>query len=103
MTRHRHLFLVDAFSLRTSCEDSGEESANQSDDSNPKTFPYPLGTWVAVEFGEDGVFAGTVTKIYPGEDLCEVTFSDGDKEDYDADQICYATQLYKREFDNEPK
>ena len=82
-----------------SSEDSGEASANPSDDNNPEPFPYPLGTWVAVEFGDAGVFSGTVTKLYPGEDLCEVTFSDGDKADYDADQICYATQLYKAEFE----
>ena len=57
----------------------------------------PLGTWVAVEFGEN-IFPGTITKLYPGEDLCEVVFTDGDKADYEADQITYAKQLYEAKF-----
>lgn len=60
-------------------------------------FRYPLGTWVAFTFGGD-TFAGTITKIYPGEDLCQVTFSDGDQGDYDSDEIQYAKELHEQRF-----
>ena len=60
-------------------------------------FRYALGTWVAFKFGDD-TFAGTITKIYPGEDLCQVTFSDGDQGDYDSDEIQYAMGLYAHTF-----
>ena len=62
-----------------------------------KPFPYPVGTWVAVEFA-DGIYAGVIKKLYPGEDQCLVEFTDGDRADYDAGQIEYAIQLHKREF-----
>ena len=66
-------------------------------DAAPEPFPYPLGTMVAVQF-DAGIFVGNITKLYPGEDSCMVTFTDGDKQDYDAGQIQYAMQLYEREF-----
>ena len=56
-----------------------------------------MGTWVAFDFG-DKTFAGQVTKLYPGEDLCSVRFTDGDNGDYDADEIQYATELYAYKF-----
>ena len=64
---------------------------------NPAAFPYPLGTMVAVNFNE-GTFAGTIIEHYAGEDSCLVQFTDGDKGEYDAGQIEYATQLYAQEF-----
>ena len=62
-----------------------------------KPFPYPVDTWVAVQFGDD-YFAGQITKLYPGQDLCHVVFTDGDEADYEADEITYASQLYKQQF-----
>ena len=60
-------------------------------------FRYPLGTWVAFAFGGE-TYAGTITKIYPGEDLCQVTFSDGDQGEYDSDEIQYAMGLHAVTF-----
>ena len=86
--------------------DDGEEEEEEVDDGEEEmddgeeAFPFPIGTFVAVEFST-GIFAGTITKLYEGEDLCEVTFSDGDVADYDAGEIAYATQLYAREFEEE--
>ena len=60
-------------------------------------FPFPIGTFVAVEF-DAGIFRGNITKHFPGEDSCLVTFDDGDAGEYDAGQITYAVALYKREF-----
>lgn len=84
---------------------AGAEDSEDSDDvvlskkfpGAHKPFPYPVGTWVAVQFGDE-FFPGTITKHYPGEDLCEVVFTDGDREDYEADQITYAKQLYALKF-----
>ena len=83
----------------------GSEDSEDSDDivlskrfpGAVKPFPYPVGTRVAVEFGDD-IYSGTISKLYPGEDLCEVIFTDGDKADYEADQITYAKQLYEHKF-----
>lgn len=62
-----------------------------------KTFPYPLGTLIARDF--DGtVFTGKITQLYPDDPtLCQVTYEDGDKEDFDADQASYACELYARD------
>ena len=76
---------------RGSKEDVDDENA-ESDE-----FPFPVGTWVCFEF-DDGMYPGTITHLYPGEDLCMVEFADGDKADYDGDEIHYAVQLYQREF-----
>jgi len=65
--------------------------------STAPVFPFPVGTWVAFEFG-DGMFPGKISKLYEGDDLCEVVFTDGDKADYEGDEIIYAAQLYEREF-----
>ena len=62
-----------------------------------KPFPYPVGTWVAVQFGDD-YYSGQITKLYPGQDLCHVVFTDGDEADYEADEITYANQLYNQQF-----
>ena len=74
---------------------------NDEDQEDPKKFPYSVGTWVAFEFPE-GLFAGIITQVFESEGLCEVEFTDGDKGDYDADEICYASQLYKVKFDSDP-
>ena len=60
-------------------------------------FPFPLGTPVAVDF-TNGIYAGKITELYPGEDLCTVTFTDNDFADYDAGQVKYAVDLYEQEF-----
>ena len=77
--------------------DKDEDTPGEEGDTK---FPYPVGTWVAFEFPQ-GFFSGTITKLYANEDLCEVTFTDGDHADYDEEEICYAIQLYEREFPQE--
>ena len=67
-------------------ESFDEDSDEDSDDVLPsekfpgakKPFPFALGTWVVVKF-DTGLFAGRVTKLYPGEDSCMVEFTDGDR------------------------
>ena len=70
---------------------------NEVSTTSSKPFPFPVGTWVAFEF-DDGVYPGQIAECYEGEDLCRVEFADGDKADYDGDEIQYASQLYEREF-----
>ena len=37
--------------------------------------------------------------FYPDDpNLCEVKFTDGDKEDYDRDETQYAVEYYKQQF-----
>ena len=63
-----------------------------------KEFPFCVGTWVAFEF--DGhIYAGVIGEVYHEDGECRVDFTDGDKGDYDADEIHYAVQLYQREFE----
>lgn len=64
-----------------------------------KKFPFPVGTWVAFEFDGD-LFPGVIGEVFDDDELCRVDFADGDKADYDADEIHYATQLYQREFNS---
>ena len=63
-----------------------------------KTFLYPLGTKVARDF--DGqLFVGEISKLYSDEaNVCEVTYTDGDKEDMDTEQVEYGTKLHKLNF-----
>lgn len=63
-----------------------------------KTFPFPLGTHVARDFDGE-VFEGEITALYSDENtMCEVTYTDGDKEDMDVDEVTYGTQLHVQEF-----
>ena len=78
-------------------EDSDDVVLSKKFPGAVKPFPYAVGTWVEFEFG-DKTFAGQVTKLYPGQDLCSVRFTDGDKGDYEADEIQYATELYAYKF-----
>ena len=65
-------------------------------------FPYPVGTVIARDFGNAGIFRGQVHTLYPDDtNLCQVRFTDGDREDMDRDQVHYAVQLYVREFGGE--
>ena len=91
-------------------EEPDEDSSSDSSedvllrDVLPKTpaFPYPIGTRVAVEFSA-GLFAGEIIKLFSDANTCLVIFSDGDKGEYDADEIRYAQSLYQREFvENKP-
>lgn len=77
-----------------------DEDQDDGDDEVTKRFPYSVGTWVAFEFHE-GIFAGTITEVFDEDAECQVTFTDGDKGDYDADEICYAIQLYQVKFGKE--
>ena len=77
--------------------DGGSDSDGDSDgDGDAAEFPFPVGTWVAFEF-DDGTYPGIIQKVWHA-DLCRVDFADGDKADYDADEITYAEQLYRRDF-----
>ena len=92
---------------RTHEKNSSDEDSSSSDSSEdvllrdvlPKTpaFPYPIGTRVAVEFSS-GLFEGKITKLFSDTGTCLVVFSDGDKCEYDPDEIRYAHALYRREF-----
>ena len=54
-----------------------------------------LGVSMARKFGDD-LYDGKVTKVYKDkEGLFEVTYSDGDKEDMDREELTYAIQLYE--------
>ena len=87
---------------RTHSSSSDSSSDSSEDvllrDVLPKTpFPYPIGTRVAFKF-DSGLFEGKITKFFNDSDTCLVVFSDGDKSEYDADEIRYAYELYQREF-----
>ena len=78
-----------------------ESDDNSSDDEEEvqKEFPYPLKTRIARDFGDDGIFWGTIVKHYPDDSsLCQVCYTDGDKEDLDADEVAYAIDLYRKHF-----
>ena len=83
--------------------DSDSDGSDGSDDSDSQedspVFPYPVGTKVARDFGEDGIFWGTIVNHY-GDDnsLCVVRYTDGDQEDMDKDEVSYAVDLYQQEF-----
>jgi len=84
-------------SVGSESEDSDDVVLSKKFPGAVKPFPYAVGTWVAFDFG-DKTYAGQITKLYPGEDLCSVRFTDGDKGDYEADEIQYATELYAYKF-----
>ena len=66
-----------------------------------KSFPFALGTNIARDF-EGEVFAGEITKLYPDDHtVCEVTYTDGDKEDMDNDEATFAIDLYAITFPDE--
>ena len=70
-------------------------------DAEPHKFPYPLGTKIARDFGEAGIFWDTIVELYPDDpNLCHIRFTDGDTEDLDVDEVQYAVDLYKQEFDD---
>ena len=81
----------------TAEESEDEEVEGAVEEVGP--FPYPLGTKVAREFGDHGIFWGVIDKLYPDDpNLCLVRFTDGDSEDLDRDEIQYAIQLYEQKF-----
>ena len=64
-------------------------------------FLYPVGTKVARDFGDHGIFWGVIEKHYDDDrTLCLVRFTDGDSEDLDIDEIQYAIQLYEQKFNS---
>ena len=85
------------FASSTTVAPTVARATETADGSSSSSFPFPVGTRVAFEF-DGGVYTGTIKKHYEGEDLCEVQFTDGDKADYDGDEIHYAAQLYQRDF-----
>ena len=78
---------------------NAEEEAPSNSEEEVATFPYPVGTKIARDFGDDGLFEGTIVQHYdddPG--MCLVKFTDGDQEDLDEEEVTYAIDLYKQEF-----
>ena len=60
-----------------------------------------IGTFVARDFGEAGIFNGQITAFNAGEcveeELYSVEYEDGDKEDLDREEYNYAYALYLQE------
>ena len=76
-----------------------EEEEHGPEEEAVSTFPYPVGTYVARDFGDQGVFSGRVSRHYSDDpNLCEVRFTDGDREDLDRDETQYAVEYYKQQF-----
>ena len=85
----------------TSEEEEEEDIAvSESDqEKQAESFPYPVDTKVARDFGDHGIFWGAIEKHYLDDpNLCLVRFTDGDREDLDRDEIQYAIQLYEKKF-----
>ena len=62
---------------------------------------FTMGMKVARDFDGE-VFAGEITCVYPDDPTtCQITYTDGDTEDMDIDQVSYAMQLYLRECADE--
>jgi hypothetical protein len=58
---------------------------------------FKIGTDVAVEFSR-GIFSGQISRLYADDDqLCEVTFRDGDVMDMDVPEVLKAVALFKQE------
>ena len=91
---------------RTDTVDEGEEESEDEEEEDEgeavevdESFPYPVGTKVARDFDEHGIFWGVIEKHYPDDpNICLVRFTDGDSEDLDRDEIAYAIQLYEQVF-----
>ena len=82
--------------------DESDSDSHSGSDEGLREFPYPLGTHIARDFGDAGMFWGTIVKLYPDDhNLCHVRFSDGDSEDLDAEEVEYAVALYHQEFEDE--
>ena len=80
---------------KKSCRRS-QRKKQQSTTKSPVTFP--LGTRVARDFN-GVVYTGTITQLYDDTPhLYQITYSDGDKEDLEAGQVDYATQLFERDY-----
>ena len=83
-------------------ESEDEDGEDPAPGEEVDSFPYPVDTKVARDFGAHGIFWGVIEKHYPDDpNLCLVRFTDGDSEDLDRDEVEYAIQLYAQEFDVE--
>ena len=73
-----------------------DASADPQPKPTTKGFKYPLDTFVARDFGDDGIFQGKISKHYSDDDrICQVTYTDGDTEDMDTEQVEYGIKLYE--------
>ena len=62
---------------------------------------FTLGMKVARDFDGE-VFIGEITCVYPDDPtMCQITYTDGDTEDMDIDEVTYAQQLYLRDCADE--
>ena len=78
--------------------DSDEEDSPTSRARSEK-FPYPVGTKVAMDFGDHGQWPGEIVELYEDDGhICRVLFTDGDVMDLDVEEIQYAIELYARDF-----
>ena len=54
-----------------------------------------MDTFVARDFGSQVIFQGRISKHYPDDDnICQVTYTDGDQEDMDVEQVECGSKLY---------
>ena len=91
--------LVDS---ESSDDDDDNTSGPDAVVSTETLFRYPVGTKVAVEFSGE-TYTGTIAQLYPGKDLCQVVFEDGDEAEYDGDEIQYANELYMHKISAKKK
>ena len=78
---------------------SKKAQAEAAATASKKTFKYPLGTKIARDFDGD-VFEGEITKLYPDDEkMAQVTYTDGDKEDLDEEEVQYGIGLFETTFD----
>ena len=65
-----------------------------------KKVPFKLDTLVTREFDGE-MYTVKITKLYPDDpSLCQVTYTDGDQEDFDVDEATYASALHARDCDD---
>lgn len=82
-------------------ENDDDETPEEEEAEAVSTFPYPVGTYIARDFGDQGKYWGRISRHYHEDpNLCEVTYTDGDKEDLDRDETQYAIEYYNKHFGN---
>ena len=95
---HIHIHTHIHKNIHISSSESDEDTIDYDGDAT-QVFPFPMGTKVAMHFPSHGLFEGEITRLYPEDpDLCQVTYTDGDTQDLDAEETEYAVQLHAREF-----
>ena len=74
---------------------TNEAPTRRTRKSAKKVFKYSLGTKIARDFGVDGIFVGSISTLFKNDpSTCRVTYTDGDEEDMDEEEIEYGIQLF---------